>query len=358
MKRRVLMFAACLWAGSLYASQNTRPTVSLEAPDSVPRVVNGTLTSHDLGVPLASAISDIAGGTQSPVWIGYAIPSVASKGNDGCCSPDSACVLETGADRYSDSDARGRVLAVFDRLVLLRFERGDVTRVRVIDPGCNIDATGTSVHWLTKVSPGESVAYLQTIALRDNNRALSSGAVAAIAFHADPEADSALEKLIAKDLPEPTREQAAFWTASERGAHGLDVLRKLAREDSEERFRRYLTFCFSIAPDDSAIQELIRMSHDDAAPGVRGQALFWMAQKAGAKVTADIAASIQNDPDTEIKKKAVFALARMPNGEGVAKLIEVARTNRNPAVRKQAVFWLGQSKDPQASKFLEDVLTR
>ncbi len=48
----------------------------------------------------------------------------------------------------------------------------------------------------------------------------------------------------------------------------------------------------------------------------------------------------------------------MPADEGVPKLIEIARTNRNPVVRKQAMFWLGQSKDPRAVKFFEDVLTK
>jgi len=39
-------------------------------------------------------------------------------------------------------------------------------------------------------------------------------------------------------------------------------------------------------------------------------------------------------------------------------LIQVARTNKNPEVRKQAMFWLGQSKDPRAVKFFEDILTK
>jgi len=42
----------------------------------------------------------------------------------------------------------------------------------------------------------------------------------------------------------------------------------------------------------------------------------------------------------------------------VPKLMEVARNNRNPQVRKQAMFWLGESKDPRAVKFFEDILTR
>jgi hypothetical protein len=38
-------------------------------------------------------------------------------------------------------------------------------------------------------------------------------------------------------------------------------------------------------------------------------------------------------------------------------LIDVARNNKNPEVRKQAMFWLGQSHDPRAVQFFEQVLT-
>ena len=52
----------------------------------------------------------------------------------------------------------------------------------------------------------------------------------------------------------------------------------------------------------------------------------------------------------------LFALQQLPDGEGVPMLIQVARNNRNPAVRKQAMFWLGQSNDPRALAFFEEVL--
>ncbi len=39
-------------------------------------------------------------------------------------------------------------------------------------------------------------------------------------------------------------------------------------------------------------------------------------------------------------------------------LLQTARTNRNPVVRREAIFWLGQSKDPRALAFFEEVLTR
>src|SRR5439155_15823151 len=97
---------------------------------------------------------------------------------------------------------------------------------------------------------------------------------------------------------------------------------------------------------------------NDRSTKVRGQALFWLAQKAGREAVAAISGAIENDPDTDVKKKAVFALSQLPRGEGVPKLIDIARTNRNPEVRKQAIFWLGQSHDPRAAQFFEEILLK
>ena len=109
----------------------------------------------------------------------------------------------------------------------------------------------------------------------------------------------------------------------------------------------------------SAIPALVRTAREDKSAHVRGQALFWLAQSAQRKLALDTAAAaIENDPETEVKKKAVFALSQLRDGEGVPKLIEVAKTNRNPAVRQQAMFWLGQSKDPRALQFFEEILAR
>ena len=102
----------------------------------------------------------------------------------------------------------------------------------------------------------------------------------------------------------------------------------------------------------------IAAAREDKSSKVRGQALFWLAQRAGKEAVATIAGAVDNDPETEVKKKAVFALSQLPKDEGVPKLIEIARTHRNPEVRKQAFFWLGQSKDPRAIQLFEEILLK
>jgi HEAT repeat protein len=284
MRRTTFVIALLVCAVPLSAQQNNTGVVSLDSPNTVPRLARGTLTQRALNGSLAATMEEIARNSDQPVWAGYAVQAVSNQ-SFNCCSQQSECGLENNGDRYFDTGTVFRPPAL-DIFVFVRFQRGQVTRVRFFSSDCAIDARETSIQWLTGVPATQSVSYLMSVA--------SNSAIAAIAFHAD----------------------------------------------------------------DSAVEGLIRMAHDAPSPGVRGQALFWMAQRAGAKMTAEITASIENDPDTEVKKRAVFALSLMPNGEGISKLIDVARTNRNPAVRKQAVFWLGQSQDARALKFLEDILTR
>ena len=119
-----------------------------------------------------------------------------------------------------------------------------------------------------------------------------------------------------------------------------------------------MAFALSVSHEPEALTEMIRMAREDESSHVRGQALFWLAQKAGQKAVSTITGAIENDPDTDVKKKAVFALSQLPKDEGVPKLIEVAKTNRNREVRKQAMFWLGQSKDPRALEFFQQILTQ
>ena len=137
------------------------------------------------------------------------------------------------------------------------------------------------------------------------------------------------------------------------------MVSRIARTDPNDRLREHAVFALTQNKDPEAIRTVIEVARNDKVARVRGQALFWLAQRAGKQVAeAELQRAIDNDPETEVKKKAVFGLTQMPENEGIPLLIQVAKTNRNPAVRKQAMFWLGQSKDPRALSFFEEVLTR
>ncbi len=183
------------------------------------------------------------------------------------------------------------------------------------------------------------------------------GAILAISEHDDPQADKVLGRLALPPESDRVREKSIFWLGANRGAAGVPILKSLFANESSEHIRDKVVFALSISSGQpAALETLIAAAKSDPSPHIRGQALFWLSQKAGKKAVAAISDAIENDPDTHVKEHAVFALSLLPKDEGVPKLIEVARSQKNPEVRKKAFFWLGQSGDPRALAFIEQVL--
>jgi len=301
-----------------------------------PHVQNARMETRAAAGGLDATLRAIENAQSSPAWIGYAVPIIPGD-RQMCCWNNSVrgCFLEPGSNDRTVVVANNQTIKLegpTELVVLYRVENRQVGKVRSFSPECDLDAGGLPFIWLTSVNAAESVKLLEGIvrdsagAAREQTRRADS-AVSAIAMHADPAAEQALEDLLAASQPDELRRRAVVGLAQRNNPQALNIL--------------------------------VGVAHNDKSPHVRGQALFWLAQRVGQKVAESaINDAIANDPETEVKKKAVFALTQMPSGEGVPLLIQVARANRNPEVRKQAMFWLGQSKDERALAFIEEVLAK
>ncbi len=111
----------------------------------------------------------------------------------------------------------------------------------------------------------------------------------------------------------------------------------------------------SVSRDPAAVDDLIRMAKSDSSIPVREQAIFWVGQKASRKAVALLKDTVENDPEVAVKKKAVFAISQLPKDEAVPELLHVAQTNPDPSIRKDAMFWLGQTHDPRALAYFEQI---
>ncbi len=264
------------------------------AQSGQPNVSNARFEVRTFSGDLGSEIRS-AGAT----WFGYAV-KMTPRQNQSCCWNDGGgygCSLEGRSDVMIRGNRPTSPIPLEGPTaisVLFRVENNAIEKVRVFTIDCPLDGGGLPFVWITGVPENASVAYLETLIESDGSDHVTNGAIFAISQHDTP----------------------------------------------------------------GALDSLIRMARRDASPHVRGQALFWLAQRAGERAAATIQDAILNDPETAVKKRAVFALSQLPRDEGIPKLIEVARTQRNPEVRKQAFFWLGQSKDPRALAFIEEILTK
>jgi hypothetical protein len=317
-----------------------------------PPISNANVVTAPAGGGLDSAIQAAINREAGPFWIGYSVPIIDGERHSCCWSEDGrGCGLE-GNRKFTVQTPGGPVKleGPITATILLRVAEKTVGKVRAFSGDCPLDAGGLTLIWLTDVRPADSVAMLVKRA--------DDKAVHAIAMHAGPEAGRALEALARSGSGEKIRKSAVFWLANSRGRSGYDVVSSIARNDSSVRVREHAIFALTQSKEPEAIRTILSIAREDQNAHVRGQALFWLAQKASKQAAGAITEAIEGDPDTEVKKKAVFALTQMPAGEGVPMLIHVARNNSNPVVRKQAFFWLGQSKDPRALKFFEEILSK
>ena len=346
-----------------------------------PRIDNGRITSQPAG-SLVKTLGTLVSSQTDVAWIGYSVPAVDGertmccfdsgttwingsvvRGDGACCAtcrldPASSTSMSTRPAPAGQTGATVRLEGSGQMSVLLRVSDRRIERVRVFSEDCPLDAGGRPVIWLEGVRPPESIAYLESLVsnVAERRDRVMEGAISAIALHHDGAADAALERLVAHGQPDHVRRAVPFWLGNTRGRRGLDVLRRIVRDDPSAEVRKKAVFGISQSEESGAIDVLIDNARTNGLTSVRADAIFWLGQKAGRKAADAITERIEQDPDTEVKKKAVFALSQLPKDEGVPLLIGVAKTHSNPAVRKQAIFWLGQSKDPRALDFFAEIL--
>jgi hypothetical protein len=253
-----------------------------------------------------------AAAAKAPVtWIEYRVPMTG--GSRGMCCFDSSnsgtnccrrCRLEGGDGVFMAADttpAPNRIVVEppSEMRVFARFENRTLTRIRIFSLDCDVDADGVTVVPLTAVAVDDSVAWLAALVRSTTDPSTRSNAIQMPALSA-----------------------------------------------------------LALHPGNAAATVLISLARNDQRPRIRGQALFWLSQRAGDEALRTIGSAVSDDPEIEVKKRAVFALSQLPRAEGVPLLIDLARNHRLPEVRRQAMFWLGQSKDPRAVEFFEEILTQ
>jgi hypothetical protein len=375
------------FAGSSGAPVGASPFASAQAPasradalgaqpaDALP-VRSTRLERREGAAGLQPAIAAIAKSEDSTAWLAWTVPAVArphhrSAARDRDPERDGpGCVLDDEGRLQHGSSTKDDTRTL---VVVARLTGGIVDRVTFADARCTVQAGTRVVYWIDDVRPADSVAALSDVVRRDGKgegktpgegghaggrpERARSGALAVIALTDDPSSDRALEEFVAPGVQPTLRRDAAFWLGAARGAAGAQVIDRLSRSDDDEDFREHLTFVLTLT-DDSGMDRLIDLARHDASSRVRGQALFWVAQKAGERAAGTLVDAVDGDPDVEVRKRAVFAISQLPKDEGVPRLIALAGTHRDREVRKQAMFWLGQTGDPRALTFFEQVLGR
>ncbi len=256
-------------------------------------LVNAKVETREGAGRLAAIVKELAASGPAPAWIAYEEPGRGPGG--GCCY--------------------------------------ELRHSRVQCPGCVLEGD----RHFTFTTQGDAKSLEANTGVRVLLR-VANGRVSDVrAYSAGCPIDAAGRRVV--------------WLDGVPSAESLAVLRTLVTQLDDDALEAIAQHA-----DPAADALLVEYARDGRTGDVRSQALFWLAQVASRKAVGAIDRAIAEDPETQVKEQAVFALSEMPDGEGVPHLIALARSHRNPAVREKAFFWLGESEDPRALAFFEDVL--
>jgi hypothetical protein len=148
------------------------------------------------------------------------------------------------------------------------------------------------------------------------------------------------------------------WLGVADEAQALDYIGSLRGDVGSHTTRDGLVFALYVLRGAGAVSALIDLAKHDPETEIRKEAIFWLGQKASAAAVKTLGEVIASPDALEIKKQAIFALSQLDGDKGTPLLLEIARKNPSPALRKTAIFWLGESGDPRALEFFEEVLLK
>jgi HEAT repeat protein len=166
-----------------------------------------------------------------------------------------------------------------------------------------------------------------------------------------------LSEIARSNADKSVRMEAIFWLGQRGGDEaGADELMRIYDADADAEIRKKVIFSLSQMRNDRARQKLFDIARGSDSPAARAEAIFWIGQTGGARGADYLIQLYDAERSPEVKKKIIFSISQSHAKQGIRKLMEIAKSDASVELRKEAVTWLGQSGDPDAAKFLEEIV--
>ena len=217
-----------------------------------------------------------------------------------------------------------------------------------------------AVFWLGQVRSERAVPLLEDLLKNSKDKETKDKALFALSQQSSPKAGQILRDFAERESEDAElREQAIFWLGQKRSEENASYLKGLYSRVKADPLKEKIIFSLSQQRGFGNPEWIMNIALDSKESiEMRKQALFWAGQNGGAS-TESFANLYDKMTDPEIKDQLIFVLSqRSRDGKALEKLMDIAKSDKDKEMRSKAVFWLGQSRDPRAAKFLEDLISK
>jgi outer membrane protein assembly factor BamD (BamD/ComL family) len=180
--------------------------------------------------------------------------------------------------------------------------------------------------------------------------------------------DAAMAKLldVAKNAPDNDLRESAIHRISEmRGPDTFKLITQLYDSEKNRDVKESLLHRISERQEPEALQKLIAIAQSDANEELRASAIHRIAERRGGQGVDALIQFYDNEKSAEVKENILHRLGEAarnptagdsPQKRAMRKLMQIAKSDSSIELRKQAIHWLGQSKDPEARTFIEEIV--
>jgi HEAT repeat protein len=198
---------------------------------------------------------------------------------------------------------------------------------------------------------------LRDFALNSQENEIVEASLYALGQHNGPRAITVLAEIAMSNRATSLRRIAIASIASRPGEPSVDALLKIYDADQNLEIRKTVVAGFGHRKSERAGAKLLEIAKGADNIELRKAAISGIASRGGENSIGTLLGLYDAEKSEELKDRIINSLGSLNDTRVTRKLIEIARNPQSPIERrKRAIGWLSRSKDPEVTKFLEDLL--
>jgi HEAT repeat protein len=255
-----------------------------------------------------------------------------------------------------DADRTKEVrIQILRALLESRSPRGSAKVLDIARSGDDVQLRLAAIRYIGDLNDAASLDELIRIYDADKTKEIRFMVLRALAERDDAKARAKISE-IARQGETPELRIEAIRRLSDHGRMPLDELLQLYTSESNVQIKQSLLRAFADMNDPRAQAKLLDIAKTGESVELRGFAIRQLGDKDDEQTVNQLIGLYDGEQNLQVKAFILRAFGDSKHKIAVHKLMTIARNDQSVEMRKMAVRYLGESKDPEALKFLEDLL--
>jgi HEAT repeat protein len=255
-----------------------------------------------------------------------------------------------------ENEVKRHILSTFENIEAARADAKLLEIARATNE--HIELRKTAIHTLANKKGSAAVEALLQIYSSDSNREIREQALISLAETKDARARAKLLD-VARDGTgdRELRKFAIERLGDMEGGDSFEELMKIYQSERDTEVRAQVLEALGNMDNTRARARVAELARSEPDAELRKVAIRVMAEDDENPQTVEMLIGMYDaEKDEEVKSEILDALAETEQKRALQKVMDVARRDANQELRKKAVSLLGQWDDPEAAKFLEELL--